>query len=113
MFRELLSQEFAPFGSLSAQQLDALEAHYNLLMRWNARLNLTRILKLEEIVRFHYCESLFLGTRLPAGPYTVADIGSGPATSARRFSWLRHVEVSRRSMFRQKGPRTPGNVTNG
>lgn len=77
MFRELLTREFAPFGSLSSGQLDALEAHYRLMMRWNERINLTRIRKLEDIVRFHYCESLFLASKLPPGPFRVADIGSG------------------------------------
>lgn len=77
MFRELLTREFAPFGTLSPGQLDALEAHYRLMMRWNERINLTRMRKLEDIVRFHYCESLFLASKLPPGPFRVADIGSG------------------------------------
>lgn len=77
MFRDLLIREFAPFGTLSPRQLDALEAHYRLMMRWNERMNLTRIRKLEDIVRFHYCESLFLASKLPPGPFCVADIGSG------------------------------------
>jgi 16S rRNA (guanine527-N7)-methyltransferase len=77
MFRELLVREFVPCGSLSVEQIDALEAHYNLLTQWNARLNLTRIESVEDAVRLHYCESLFLGTRLPAGPLRVVDVGSG------------------------------------
>jgi 16S rRNA (guanine527-N7)-methyltransferase len=77
MFRELLVREFGPFGTLSSRQLDSLEAHFELLMRWNSRINLTRIRKLDEIVRFHYCESLFLASRIPTGPSRVVDIGSG------------------------------------
>ena len=77
VFRELLTREFAPYGSLSGQQLDRLEAHYQLLERWNARMNLTRIRRIEDVVRLHYCESLFLGTLLPAGELNIADIGSG------------------------------------
>jgi 16S rRNA (guanine(527)-N(7))-methyltransferase RsmG len=77
MFRELLVREFAPFGSLTVEQIDALEAHYNLLIHWNARLNLTRIESVEDAVRLHYCESLFLGTKLPVGPIRIADVGSG------------------------------------
>lgn len=76
-FRELLQAEFAPHGNLSPAQLDALEQHYQLLLRWNQRLNLTRITELEEAVRFHYCESLYLGKFLPAGTLRVADLGSG------------------------------------
>src|SRR5260370_40569008 len=77
MFRELLAREFAPFGSLTDQQLDQLQAHYDLLGQWNARLNLTRINSIDEVVRLHYCESLFVGTKLPAGPLRIVDVGSG------------------------------------
>jgi len=77
MFRELLVREFAPYGSLTVEQIDRLEAHYKLLTHWNARLNLTRIDSEEEAVRLHYCESLFVGTRLPAGQLRIVDVGSG------------------------------------
>lgn len=40
-------------------------------------MNLTRIEELEDAVRLHYCESLFLGKSLPAGALRIADIGSG------------------------------------
>jgi len=77
MFQALLAAEFAPYGSLTGEQLSALEAHYQLLTRWNQRLNLTRIVEQEAAVKFHYCESLFLGRFLPAGPLRVVDVGSG------------------------------------
>jgi 16S rRNA (guanine(527)-N(7))-methyltransferase RsmG len=77
MFRELLVREFAPYGSLTDEQIDALESHYNLLIQWNARLNLTRIESVEDAVKLHYCESLFVGTKLPGGPLRIVDVGSG------------------------------------
>jgi len=76
-FRELLAAEFRPYGDLSASQLEQLEEHYRLLVAWNRGLNLTRLTNLEEAVRLHYCESLFVGTTLPAGPLAVCDAGSG------------------------------------
>lgn len=76
-FRELLEAEFRPFGELSDEQLELLESHYRLLTHWNQRLNLTRISDTVESVRFHYCESLYVGRFLPAGPLTVGDLGSG------------------------------------
>jgi 16S rRNA (guanine527-N7)-methyltransferase len=76
-FRELLVAEFAPHGTLSVDQLARLERHYELLLRWNKTLNLTRIRDVEEAVRFHYCESLFLGKALPAGTQRIVDVGSG------------------------------------
>jgi 16S rRNA (guanine527-N7)-methyltransferase len=76
-FGDLLHSEFSPHGSLSPGQLKALEEHYQLLIRWNRRLNLTRITEVVDVVRFHYCESLYLARFLPAGPLKVADLGSG------------------------------------
>ena len=77
MFRELLAREFAPHGDLSLAQLEQLESHYELLLRWNAKLNLTRMDSIEEATRLHYCESLFLGQRLPKDPLRIVDVGSG------------------------------------
>src|SRR5580693_2056204 len=62
---------------LSPGQIAALQAHYELLVRWNKTVNLTTITSLEEAVERHYCESLFLGTHLPAGALRVVDVGSG------------------------------------
>jgi len=76
-FRDLLIAEFSPYGTLSVDQLAQLERHYELLLRWNKSLNLTRIQDVEEAVRFHYCESLFLGRALPKGEQRVVDVGSG------------------------------------
>jgi 16S rRNA (guanine(527)-N(7))-methyltransferase RsmG len=89
MFRELLAREYAPYGALTAEQIDQLEAHYNLLVRWNARLNLTRIDSVEEAVRLHYCESLFVGTKLPTGPLRIVDVGSGAGFPGIPISVLR------------------------
>lgn len=76
-FRELLFAEFRPYAALTDEQLEKLERHYLALAHWNKTLNLTRITDLEDTVRFHYCESLYLGLKLPEGPLRVADIGSG------------------------------------
>ena len=77
MFADVLRQRLAGVVELSPGQMEALGAHYQLLLRWNRTLNLTSIKKMEEAVERHYCESLFLGTHLPQGPLRIADIGSG------------------------------------
>lgn len=77
MFRDLLAAEWSRFGTLPDDQLAKLERHHNLLIRWNATLNLTRIRKLADVVRLHYCESLYLANALPAGELHIADVGSG------------------------------------
>jgi 16S rRNA (guanine527-N7)-methyltransferase len=67
---------FAEFP-LSAEQKGALEAHLEMLLRWNQKLNLTSIRDREEAIQRHYCESLFLGMHLPPGAWKIADVGSG------------------------------------
>jgi 16S rRNA (guanine527-N7)-methyltransferase len=76
-FKSLLVSEFSPHGALTSDQLDLLDQHYRMLQRWNPKINLTRISSLTDIVRFHYCESLYLGSYLPARPLRIVDIGSG------------------------------------
>ena len=76
-FKSLLASEFSPYGALTSEQLALLEDHYQLLLRWNQKINLTRITSLQDAVRYHYCESLYLATRLPQGPLRIVDIGSG------------------------------------
>jgi 16S rRNA (guanine(527)-N(7))-methyltransferase RsmG len=73
-FRETIEKEFAVYGGAP---LDALQAHFDLLTRWNAKLNLTRITSDDEAARLHYCESLYLGRVLPPGPLKIVDIGTG------------------------------------
>ena len=76
-FKALLKDEFAPFGSLSDHQAGLLQRHYELLLQWNQRINLTRITSLLDAVRYHYCESLYLAKYLPMEPLKIVDIGSG------------------------------------
>jgi len=66
------------FPDLESGQIALLEAHWNLLLRWNNKLNLTTITDLETAVQRHYAESLFLSAHLPPGRLRIVDIGSGP-----------------------------------
>jgi 16S rRNA (guanine527-N7)-methyltransferase len=45
---------------------EKLSVYLDLLLKWNARTNLTAIRDPEEIVRRHFGESLFTGANLPA-----------------------------------------------
>src|ERR1700682_6229080 len=76
-FKSLLVSEFSTHAALTSNQLDLLDQHYQMLQRWNPKINLTRISGLTDIVRFHYCESLYLGNYLPRRPLRIVDIGSG------------------------------------
>jgi 16S rRNA (guanine527-N7)-methyltransferase len=56
--------------------LDQLSLYLDLLLKWNARTNLSAIRSPEEIVRRHFGESLFAARHLPACK-TLLDLGSG------------------------------------
>jgi 16S rRNA (guanine527-N7)-methyltransferase len=49
---------------LSATQLQSISTYIDILLHWNARINLTAIRNEEEIVTRHFGESLFVASRL-------------------------------------------------
>ena len=70
----------APYlrDSLSADQLRKLQTHFDLLLKWNAKISLTAIRDPQAIIRRHFGESLFTGDQLCLKPHTrLADLGSG------------------------------------
>ncbi|HVO81453.1 MAG TPA: 16S rRNA (guanine(527)-N(7))-methyltransferase RsmG [Terriglobales bacterium] len=76
-----LLQPFAP--PLTSAQFENISTYIDILLRWNARVNLTAVREPEAIVTRHFGESLFAAARLfPAGselsaqPHVV-DVGSG------------------------------------
>jgi 16S rRNA (guanine527-N7)-methyltransferase len=64
---------------LDVPGINQLHRHYELLIRWNERMNLTTIGPGPEMVVRHYRESLFFAAQLPATreALTILDIGSG------------------------------------
>ncbi len=50
--------------TLSSAQLDQISIYIDLLLRWNARINLTSVRAPEEIVTRHFGESLFLASHV-------------------------------------------------
>jgi 16S rRNA (guanine(527)-N(7))-methyltransferase RsmG len=118
VFRELLLQRVSGFCQLSDTQLEQLEQHYELMLRWNKTINLTRIERIEEAVDRHYAESLFLGANLPAGTLRIADVGSGAGFPGIPIAILRpEVAVSlieshqRKSVFLKEVTRGFPNLT--
>src|SRR5271169_2382326 len=86
---------------LSQFQLDQISIYIDLLLRWNARINLTAIRNEEEIVTRHFGESLFLARHLfpppgdPLHPPTVLDIGSGAGFPALPLKiWAPHIHLT-------------------
>jgi 16S rRNA (guanine527-N7)-methyltransferase len=62
---------------IPATLLPQLSAYLDLLLKWNARTNLTAVRDPEEIVRRHFGESLFAARHLDPGTSTLLDFGSG------------------------------------
>ncbi len=62
---------------LSPEQLTRFDDYLALLLRWNARTNLTAIRDAETIQRRHFVESILCARALPAGISTLLDFGSG------------------------------------
>ena len=118
MFRELLLKRVSGFCQLSGAQLDQLQEHYELMVRWNKTINLTRIEGVQEAVDRHYAESLFLGVKLPPGPLNIADVGSGAGFPGIPIAILRpEVSISlleshhRKAVFLKEATRSLSNVT--
>ena len=117
MFADCLRLKLAGAVELTAEQISILEAHYELLGRWNRILNLTRIDSMEAGIERHYAESLFLGAHLPRRPLLVVDVGSGagfpgiPVAVLRPDCSVTLVESHRRkAVFLREATRRLSNV---
>lgn len=105
---------------LSAPQAAQLYDHYELLLRWNQRMNLTTVKPGTETVIRHYCESLFFAAHLPVGRHmiSVLDLGSGAGFPGIPMAILKpewHVTLvessQRKAVFLRESTRQLANVT--
>lgn len=117
MFRDLLRDRLRGIAEVTDEQAEALESHCNLLVRWNRTLNLTAIRDLNEVIERHYCESIFLAARLPAGRLTIIDVGSGagfpglPVAVYRPDCFVTLIEShQRKAVFLKEAARPMSNV---
>jgi 16S rRNA (guanine527-N7)-methyltransferase len=77
VFRGELEAALAEYGvEIQQPQVDRLVQHYELMLAWNRRINLTRVTDPGEAARLHYAESLY-GGRFIGQATTLVDIGSG------------------------------------
>jgi 16S rRNA (guanine527-N7)-methyltransferase len=104
-----IAELLAPFLGESDQRLTTDDLHrismyIDLLIRWNARINLTAIRNPEEIVTRHFGESLFAARHLFAGRasvpaavtgFAVADLGSGAGFPGIPIKlWAPHIALT-------------------
>ncbi len=62
---------------LTEEQASRLVTYLDLLLRWNAKINLTGIRNEEDILRRHFLESIQCARLLPPGIQSLLDFGSG------------------------------------
>jgi len=79
-----------PFIELDETRLRAISTYIDLLLKWNARINLTAIREPSEIVQRHFGESLFAAKHLLEQklPQTAIDLGSGAGFPGVPFALL-------------------------
>jgi len=94
---ELLQPFLAPTHDqrLTANNLQTISTYIDLLLRWNARINLTAIREPEEIVTRHFGESLFAATHLfpRSAPSAVPSERSSGVAANDRGSTINHRVV--------------------
>ncbi|MGA8089863.1 MAG: 16S rRNA (guanine(527)-N(7))-methyltransferase RsmG [Terracidiphilus sp.] len=69
--------EAAGLKPLNAETSAKFEIYLSLILRWNARMNLTAIRDPKEILSRHFVESIACAQALPSGITTLLDFGSG------------------------------------
>lgn len=92
-----ISRLLEPFIQLDEMRLVAISKYIDLLLKWNARINLTAIRAPEEIVQRHFGESLFAARHilLERSVKTAIDLGSGAGFPGVPFALLApDVEVT-------------------
>jgi 16S rRNA (guanine(527)-N(7))-methyltransferase RsmG len=90
----LLEPFLGPPGDrrLSTDDLDKISTYIDLLLRWNARINLTAIRDPEQIVPRHFGESLFMARHLFPDPGTKSE--GAPTESAPRIARIASIAMS-------------------
>jgi 16S rRNA (guanine527-N7)-methyltransferase len=68
---------FAGLSTLQVKQTKQFSSYLSLILRWNARLNLTAVRDTESILSRHFVESIACARALPTGIRTLLDFGSG------------------------------------
>jgi 16S rRNA (guanine527-N7)-methyltransferase len=75
---ETIIRALQPYGvTVSSRLCDQIRVYIDLLLRWNQKTSLTAVTQPEEIVRFHFGESLLAVPSVPIRHGRLADVGSG------------------------------------
>jgi 16S rRNA (guanine527-N7)-methyltransferase len=73
-----VTEALKPYGlAPSSDLIEGIRAYIELLLKWNRSISLTTVTDVEQILRFHFGESLFAASMLPVEKSRLADVGSG------------------------------------
>lgn len=67
----------ADLAELAPRQVEQFHAYLEILLKWNARMNLTAVREPEEIVRRHFAPCIFAAQQIAEPVRTLLDFGSG------------------------------------
>ncbi len=82
-----------PYAELTPQQLEQTITYLGLLLKWNAKVNLTSVRDARQIVIRHFGESFFAGSQLIAvdAATSVIDLGSGAGFPGLPMAMMRRL----------------------
>jgi 16S rRNA (guanine(527)-N(7))-methyltransferase RsmG len=87
---ETILRALQPYGiTASARLCEQIRTYIELLLRWNQKTSLTAVTEPEQVLRFHFGESLLAAETVPIRHGRLADVGSGagfPAVPIRMVS---------------------------
>jgi 16S rRNA (guanine527-N7)-methyltransferase len=73
-----ISNPLRPYGvAPSIDLVRRIRTYTQLLLKWNRTISLTTVTDIEQMLRFHFGESLFALSMLPVEKSRLADVGSG------------------------------------
>lgn len=73
-----INDALGSYGVRTTADLTAgIKIYTELLLKWNRSVSLTTVIEVDEILRFHFGESLFALPMLPVEKSRLADVGSG------------------------------------
>lgn len=76
--KELFARCAAPYGvTVTPELTEKLEIYARLLVEWNQKMNLTAITDPQGVAVKHFADSLTVAALLPAGAFSLIDVGTG------------------------------------
>ena len=76
--KDLFARVAAPFGvEVTPELAEKLDIYARLLVEWNEKMNLTAITDPQGIAVKHFADSLTAASQMPAGEFSLIDVGTG------------------------------------